>query len=107
MANQALTPKTVHGPLNGSKVDFIPRLALALGILVFVVITAISMGNSVSNEVKSTAANTNRSALPQDGRAYFTEPYWEMGSVEKDEQPVTATEPEWSFYTEQYWNRTR
>jgi hypothetical protein len=57
---------------------------------------------------ESAAATKSLSALPQDGRAYFTEPYWEM--AQELEAATEAIDPSAvpfngrAYFTEPYWN---
>ena len=100
MTNQVLNRKGASG---FDRLERSEWVAVAIIVLMIVASAVFSLNRPAPmNEVeRTTEVRRNLSALPQDGRAYFTEPYWQMGAG--DANGTTAAEPEYSYYTERYW----
>ena len=79
-------------------------LSLLFALLILTIVVGIKW--LAEGNVNSEPAR-NLSAIPQDGRAYFTEPYWNMGEVaaiaaSKDLSALPQDGR--AYYTEPYWN---
>lgn len=88
----------------------VAKVLLATGIFALVILTALSLNTSGPDAITVPSERTNRSALPDDGRAYFTEPYWEMAKEAESAAPaIRSALPDdgRAYFTEPYWEMGR
>ena len=104
MTNQVMEPK-VSAPINREGGSIIVRLVIAAGILVALALVIINLPSGNLRDENLVTAPVNLSPLPQDGRAYFTEPYW--NAAKEPKASLETGEEEWSYYTERYWSKSR
>jgi hypothetical protein len=102
MSNQVLDRKQLDQPGRQWHVD-VMVVALVLLALLGAAIVAFNIDrNRAVNEIERSSATTGAtSALPNDGRAYYTEPYWDMASEAAGVAPAPAETD--AYFTEQYW----
>ena len=78
---------------------------LGAGILL-VLLVALGILSRMPATVKNNPNGANLSSLPQDGRATYTEPYWQ--AVAKHEaastNPGALPQDGRAYFTESYWN---
>ena len=133
MANHAIDKKAVDSfPRNG----LVVRIFIALGILALVIVTAQTVANRNEPSPVAPASKTfeetfstqqywdkaaeyeaSKAAAAVESPATFsTQQYWDKAAEyeahkaaeqEAAREAALLDEPEWSYYTEQYWAKTR
>ncbi len=103
MTNQVLQQKGLSRLGGDGRREGLAVLALVLVLLVAVLVVLSNLGPRSASEVKP--VNTSGlSAIPLDGRAYFTEPYWNMAAESESALAPASAAPEFATYTDRYWN---
>lgn len=106
MANHSIDTKAVDSfPRNG----LVVRILIALGILALVIVTAQTVANR--NEPSPVAPESKTFE-----QTFSTQQYWDKAAEyearkaaeqKAAREAALLEEPEWSYYTEQYWAKTR
>jgi hypothetical protein len=105
MTNQTMNQRVI-GPahLTGNGENLI-KLALVFGLVVLAVLAVINLRTPAASVSIEPAKGL--SALPQDGRAYFTKPYWEMAAESAAAAPAKSLsalpQDGRAYFTEPYW----
>ena len=103
MTNQVLQQKGLSRLGGDGRREGLAVLAVVLVLLVAVLVVLSNLGPRSASEVKP--VNTSGlSAIPLDGRAYFTEPYWNMAAESESALAPASAAPEFATYTDRYWN---
>jgi hypothetical protein len=83
-------------------------LALAALLIIFATLGVMLLAQANSY---GRATSGNLSAIPQDGRAYFTEPYWQQAAEDAAEHAALSTnlsaipQDGRAYFTEPYWQQ--
>lgn len=104
MTNQTLNQSVIGLPdLTGNRVSRMKAI-IALGILL-VAIAAVGLLSLTTTREAANAPASNLSPLPTDGRAYFTEPYWQAAAARAATSVNLSPLPQdgRAYFTEPYW----
>lgn len=102
MTQQILNRKSLGGSGRKGHQDMVIAAVLLIALLAA---AAMALNNqrqgTLDSAARTTGMDATLSAIPQD-RAFYTEPYWEMGRVTVEEPAAPATSP--AYFTEMYWD---